>query len=161
MAQIEPAFQVNDLPFLSTSEAQAHKVPDGKVGQVLAKKLEAKGVISLAYMESGFRHMINNVRPVNRPEDVKGVKYRVMQNPVYIGMFSSLGRNAVPMAWGETYTAVQQGAIDGLELPIGPIDQIQRRAKRVRCNAELGAGGGLAGAGMIDHPSDACLCWRV
>src|SRR5690606_39457414 len=57
--------------------------------------------------------LVNNVRPVEKPEDVSGVKYRVMQNPVFIGMFSSLGGNAVPMAWGETYTAVQQGAIDG------------------------------------------------
>ena len=125
VAQVEPAFQLNDLPFLFSSETQAHKVLDGKVGQVLAKKLEAKGVIALAFMEGGFRHMINNVRPVNKPEDVKGVKYRVMQNPVYIEMFSSLGGNAVPMAWGETYTAVQQGTIDGLELPIGPIDSLK------------------------------------
>jgi tripartite ATP-independent transporter DctP family solute receptor len=122
VAQIEPAFQVNDLPFLFSSEAQAHKVLDGKVGQMLAKKLEAKGVISLGYMEGGFRHMINNVRPVSKPEDVKGVKYRVMQNPVYIDMFSSLGGSAVPMAWGETFTAVQQGTIDGLEIPIAVID---------------------------------------
>ena len=67
--------------------------------------------------------MINNVRPVEKPDDVKGVKYRVMQNPVFIGMFSSLGGNAVPMAWGETFTAVQQGAIDGLEIPLAVIDQ--------------------------------------
>ncbi len=73
-------------------------------------------------MEGGFRHMINNVRPVTKPEDVKGVKYRVMQNPVYIDMFSSLGGSAVPMAWGETFTAVQQGTIDGLEIPIAVID---------------------------------------
>ena len=125
VAQVEPAFLVNDLPFLYSSEAQAHKVLDGKVGQTLAKKLESKGIVALAFMEGGFRHMINNVRPVNRPDDVKGVKYRVMQNPVYIGMFSALGGNAVPMAWGETYTAVQQGAIDGLELPIGPIDSLK------------------------------------
>ena len=122
IAQIEPAFQVNDLPFLYANEAQAHKVLDGKVGQTLAKKLEAKGVISLGFMEGGFRHMINNVRPVTKPEDVKGVKYRVMQNPVFIDMFSSLGGNAVPMAWGETFTAVQQGTIDGLEIPIAVID---------------------------------------
>jgi TRAP-type C4-dicarboxylate transport system substrate-binding protein len=63
------------------------------------------------------------VRPVEKPEDVQGVKYRVMQNPVYIGMFSSLGGNAVPMAWGETFTAVQQGTIDGLEIPLAVIDQ--------------------------------------
>ena len=125
IGQIEPAFQVNDLPFLFRDEAQAHKVLDGKVGQLLAKKLEAKGIISLGYMEGGFRHMLNNVRPVNKPEDVKGVKYRVMQNPVYIDMFSSLGGNAVPMAWGETYTAVQQGTVDGLELPVGPTDSLK------------------------------------
>ena len=125
VAQIEPAFQLNDLPFLYSSETQAHKVLDGKVGQTLASKLEPKGIIALAFMEGGFRHMINNVRPVNRPEDVKGVKYRVMQNPVYIDMYSALGGNAVPMAWGETYTAVQQGTIDGLELPIAVIDALK------------------------------------
>ena len=122
VAQIEPAFQVNDLPFLYSSEAQAHKVLDGKVGQTLAKKLDGKGIVALGFMEGGFRHMINNVRPVNRPDDVKGVKYRVMQNPMYIDMFSALGGSAVPMAWGETFTAVQQGTIDGLEIPIAVID---------------------------------------
>jgi tripartite ATP-independent transporter DctP family solute receptor len=123
IAQIEPAFQLNDLPFLFESEAQAQKVLDGPVGQKLAKKLEAKGVLLLGFFEGGFRSMINNVRPVEKPEDVRGVKYRVMQNPVYIGMFSSLGGNAVPMAWGETFTAVQQGTIDGLEIPLAVIDQ--------------------------------------
>jgi TRAP-type transport system periplasmic protein len=123
ISQIEPAFQLNDLPFLFENEAQAQKVLDGSVGKKLADKLDAKGVKVLGYMEGGFRNMINNVRPVNKPDDIKGVKYRVMQNPVYIGMFSSLGGNAVPMAWGEVFTAVQQGAIDGLEIPLSIIDQ--------------------------------------
>lgn len=123
IAQIEPAFQLNDLPFLYASEAQARGVLDGPLGQKLAARLESKGIKLLGWMEGGFRNMINNVRPVEKPEDVKGVKYRVMQNPVFIGMFSSLGGNAVPMAWGETFTAVQQGAIDGLEIPLAVIDQ--------------------------------------
>ncbi|MFM9888968.1 MAG: TRAP transporter substrate-binding protein [Burkholderiales bacterium] len=123
ISQIEPAFQLNDLPFLFENEAQAQKVLDGSVGKKLADKLDAKGVKVLGYMEGGFRNMINNVRPVTKPDDIKGVKYRVMQNPVYIGMFSSLGGNAVPMAWGEVFTAVQQGAIDGLEIPLSIIDQ--------------------------------------
>ena len=123
IAQIEPTFQLNDLPFLYENEAQAQRVLDGPVGQKLAAKLEAKGIKLLGWMEGGFRNMINNVRPVEKPDDVKGVKYRVMQNPVFIGMFSSLGGNAVPMAWGETFTAVQQGAIDGLEIPLAVIDQ--------------------------------------
>jgi TRAP-type transport system periplasmic protein len=123
IAQIEPAFQLNDLPFLFESEPQAQKVLDGSVGKKLAGKLEKKGVVLIGFFEGGFRSMINNVRPVEKPEDVQGVKYRVMQNPVYIGMFSSLGGNAVPMAWGETFTAVQQGTIDGLEIPLAVIDQ--------------------------------------
>lgn len=122
IAQIEPAFQVNDLPFLYANEAQAHKILDGKVGQDLAKRLEAKGIVALGYMEGGFRHMINNKRPVSNPADVQGVKYRVMQNPMYIDMFTSLGGAAVPMAWGETFTAVQQGTIDGLEIPVAVIE---------------------------------------
>jgi TRAP-type transport system periplasmic protein len=80
-------------------------------------------VIPLGYMEGGFRHMINNVRPIAKPEDLRGIKFRVLQSPVYIEMYRSLGGNAVPMAWGETFTAVQQGAIDGLEIPLGVIDQ--------------------------------------
>jgi tripartite ATP-independent transporter DctP family solute receptor len=122
VAQLEPAFSLNDLPFLFSSEAQAHKVLDGAVGTELSTKLASKGIVVLGFMEGGFRNMINNKRPVTTPADVKGVKYRVMQNPVYIDMFNSLGGSAVPMAWGETFTAVQQGTIDGLEIPLSVID---------------------------------------
>ncbi|MCS6891542.1 MAG: TRAP transporter substrate-binding protein [Rhodovarius sp.] len=123
IAQIEPAFQVNDMPFLYGSEAQAHAVLDGPVGAALRSRLEARGVIALGYMEGGFRHMINNIRPIHRPEDLRGIKFRVLQSPIYIEMFRTLGGNAVPMAWGETFTAVQQGAVDGLEIPLGVIEQ--------------------------------------
>ncbi|MBU2090570.1 MAG: TRAP transporter substrate-binding protein, partial [Alphaproteobacteria bacterium] len=99
VANIEPSFQLNDLPFLYSSEGQAQKLLDGEIGGALSKKLAAKGVIVLGYMEGGFRHMINNRKPVVNPDDVSGVKYRVMQNPVFIDMFSSLGGSAVPMAW--------------------------------------------------------------
>ncbi|MDP2033475.1 MAG: TRAP transporter substrate-binding protein [Polaromonas sp.] len=122
IAQLEPAFSVNDLPFLFANEAQAHKVLDGAVGAELARRLATKSIVVLGYMEGGFRNMINNKRPVNTPGDVAGVKYRVMQNPVFIDMFNSMGGSAVPMAWGETFTAVQQGTIDGLEIPLAVID---------------------------------------
>ena len=122
LAQIEPAFQVNDLPFLYSSAAQAQKVLDGPVGQDLAARLAKKGIVTLGFMEGGFRQMINNKKPVTGPDDVKGVKYRVMQNPTYIDMFNSMGGAAVPMACGETYTAVQQGTVDGLEIPVAVID---------------------------------------
>jgi tripartite ATP-independent transporter DctP family solute receptor len=122
IAQLEPAFSINDLPFLYATESQAHKVLDGAIGQELTAKLATKGIAVLGFMEGGFRNMINNKRPVSTPSDVKGVKYRVMQNPVFIDMFNSLGGSAVPMAWGETFTAVQQGTIDGLEIPLAVID---------------------------------------
>lgn len=121
IANIEPAFQLNDMPFLFANEAQAHLVLDGEVGQEILGKLLAKGMVGMGFAEGGFRHMINNTRPVAKPDDVAGVKFRTMQNPVFIGMFSSLGGNPTPMAWSETFTAAQQGTIDGLEIPLAVI----------------------------------------
>lgn len=121
IANIESAFQLNDMPFLYANEEQAHAVLDGEIGQELMGRLAKHNIVGLGFSEGGFRHMINNERPVSTPADVEGVKYRVMQNPVFIGMFKSLGGNAVPMAWGEVYTAVQQGTIDGLEIPLAVI----------------------------------------
>lgn len=122
IAQIEPAFQINDMPFLFPDEATAQRGLDGAMGRSLAERLERRGIVSLGYMEGGFRQMINNVRPIVHPADVRGVKFRVLQSPIFIGMYNALGGTAVPMAWGETFTAVQQGTIDGLEIPLAVID---------------------------------------
>lgn len=118
VANVEPAFQINDMPFLFSDSEQAADVLDGKLGDLLAARLRTHGAVVLGYHEGGFRNMLNNVRPVVKPEDVQDVKYRVMQNPVFIDMFQSLDGNAIPMAWGETFTAMQQGTIDGLEMPV-------------------------------------------
>jgi tripartite ATP-independent transporter DctP family solute receptor len=112
------AFMVFDLPFIFPSAEVAHKVLDGETGQMLLSRLDKLQIVGLAYSEGGFRHMINNVKPINVPEDTKGIKFRVMTTPIYIGLFQSLGSNAVPMPWGEVFTAVQQKVIDGLEIPI-------------------------------------------
>lgn len=122
LAQIQPTFHVADLPFLFPSTEVAHEVLDGPIGEKIVGDLESKGIKFAGFMELGFRHMVNNVRPVRVPEDVIGVKYRVMQNPLFIAMFESLGGNAVPMSWGEMFGALQQGAIDGMEAPLGIID---------------------------------------
>jgi len=112
------SFMVLDLPFIFPNERVAHAVLDGDVGQMLLERLKGLKIVGLAYSEGGFRHMINNVRPIYTPEDTKGIKFRVMTTPIYIGLFQSLGSNAVPMPWGEVFTAVQQKVIDGLEIPI-------------------------------------------
>ena len=122
VANLEPTYQLVDLPFLFGSAEQAHQVLDGPVGQELAANLRDDGVVSLGAAEGGFRNMINNTRPVRTPEDVEGVKYRTMQNPVFIEMFSSLGGSPVPMAWGEVFTAMQQGTVDGLEIPASVVN---------------------------------------
>jgi TRAP-type C4-dicarboxylate transport system substrate-binding protein len=92
------AFMVFDLPFIFPSAEVAHKVLDGESGQMLLSRLEKLQIVGLAYSEGGFRHMINNVKPVNTPDDTKGIKFRVMTTPIYIGLFQSLGSNAIPMA---------------------------------------------------------------
>lgn len=122
-SSIVPEFAITDLPFLFANETQARAVLDGEVGQALAEKVKDKGLLVLGYMEGGFRNLVNNVRPINTPDDMKGVKFRVIQSPIYIEMVESLGGNAVPMAWGEVFTAVQQGTIDGLEAPPSVIEQ--------------------------------------
>ncbi|TFL19455.1 DctP family TRAP transporter solute-binding subunit [Jannaschia formosa] len=122
VANIEPTYQLVDLPFLFGSAEQAHDMLDGPVGDQLAENLRQHGVVSLGAAEGGFRNMINNMRPVRTPEDVEGVKYRTMQNPVFIEMFSSLGGSPIPMAWGEVFTAMQQGTVDGLEIPTSVVN---------------------------------------
>lgn len=122
IANVEPAFLLNDLPFLYANEPQAHTVLDGTVGNLMLSKLAAKKIVGLGFIEGGFRQMINNKRAIAKPDDVTGVKFRVMQNPVYVEMFSSLGGNAVPMAFSEVFTATQQGTVDGLELPVAVVN---------------------------------------
>jgi tripartite ATP-independent transporter DctP family solute receptor len=114
-------FMVFDLPFIFPSEQVAHKVLDGEAGKMVLSRLEKLQIVGLAISEGGFRHMINNVRPVNTPEDTKGIKFRVMTTPIYIALFQSLGSNAVPMPWGEVFTAMQQKVVDGLEIPLSVI----------------------------------------
>jgi tripartite ATP-independent transporter DctP family solute receptor len=121
MANVEPAFLVNDLPFLYASDQQAYDALDGKLGQMLSKKMEQYGVITLGYASGGYRNMINNVRPIVTPDDVAGIKWRVMPSPLFLGMFAALKGNAIPTPWAETYTAMQQGTVDGMEIPISVI----------------------------------------
>ncbi len=116
-----PIYGVIDLPFLFTGPKHAYKVLDGPIGQKLLAEMDKVGWKGLAFAERGFRNLTNNKRPVKEPKDVKGLKIRVMQNPVYVDTFKTLGANAVPMAWTEVLTALQQGTVDGQENPLNVI----------------------------------------
>ena len=116
-----PAFGVIDLPFLFRDPDHAYKVLDGSIGQKLLAEMESQGWKGLSFGERGFRNLTNSKRAVKTPEDIKGLKIRVMQNPVYVDSFKALGANAVPMAWTEVLTALQQGTVDGQENPLNVI----------------------------------------
>ena len=112
---------VLDMPFLFASNEEAYKVLDGEIGKELLATLEDAGLKGLAYAERGFRNVTNSVRPVTCAADLAGLKLRVMENEVYTATFKALGVNAVPMAWSEALTAMQQGTIEGEENPINVI----------------------------------------
>ena len=78
-------------------------------------------IVGLGFAEAGFRHTINNVRPIRTPEDFEGIRLRVQPSDLFVDAFTALGASPTAMAWGETFTAVQQGAVDGLEIPLNVI----------------------------------------
>ena len=112
---------VLDMPFLFASNEEAYKILDGEIGQELLDKLENAGLKGLAYAERGFRNITNSVKPVASAADVENLKLRVMENEVYTKTFQALKVNAVPMAWQDALTALQQGTIEGQENPINVI----------------------------------------
>ncbi len=108
-------FNAFNLPYFFRSVDHMHKVVDGEIGTDLLNKLEAGGLIGLGYMDAGSRSFYNNVRPIKSIDDVKGLKIRVMQNPIFIEMVNAMGGNGLPIAFNELYTAMQTGVVDGAE----------------------------------------------
>jgi tripartite ATP-independent transporter DctP family solute receptor len=110
-----------DTPFLFNNAREADAMLDGPIGQKVMDKLQEKGLVGLVYWENGFRNLTNSKRPVTKLEDLDGVKLRVMQNPVYLESFKSLGANAVPMAFSELFGALETKTVDGQENPFNTI----------------------------------------
>src|SRR6266496_1488825 len=111
-------FALVDFPFLFDTPKEADAVMDGPVGKALADKLPAKGLISLAYWELGFRNLTDSKRPVTKADDIVGLKLRVIQSPIYVDTWKALGANPVPMAFAEVYSGLEQKTIDGQENPV-------------------------------------------
>ncbi len=116
-----PRMFVVDLPFLFRDREHAYKVLDGPIGRELLDAFSAKGIKGLAFWENGFRQMTNSVRPIEKPEDLRGIKIRTMENKVHLSAFRAFGASPTPMAWSEVYTALQQKTIDAQENPIAII----------------------------------------
>lgn len=126
-----PAVKILDIPFLFRDKAHARAVLDGPIGQALLKEFDSKGFKALAWSENGVRHMTNNKRPINLPDDLKGLKMRTMENPVHVAAYKGFGIITTPMAFPEVFTALQQGVVDGQENPLSVImaakfEQVQK-----------------------------------
>ena len=115
-----PEAAVFDLPFIFRDIPHAYKALD-TVGMEICKPLEKRGIKVLSMWENGVRHMTNNRNPIRKPADMKGLKIRVMEQPIYIEMMKILGASPTPMAFGELFTALQQGVVDGQENPAAHI----------------------------------------
>ena len=113
-----PEVKIVDIPFLFRDYDHARKVMDGPIGQDLQKKMEAKGLINLAWTENGFRHMTNSKRAINQATDANGLKMRTMENKVHMDGYKTFGILPTPMPFPELFTALQQGTVDGQENPI-------------------------------------------
>jgi tripartite ATP-independent transporter DctP family solute receptor len=111
-----PEGQVFDLPYLVQTRDQGLALLNGSIGDWWRETLRQRtGVRSLGFVDYGFRQVYNKTRPIKTPDDLKGLKLRVLENPTYIATYRTLGVKATPMAYGEVYTALQQGVIDGGE----------------------------------------------
>ncbi|MBX3624803.1 MAG: TRAP transporter substrate-binding protein [Rhizobacter sp.] len=114
-------FGVINLPMTFNNEKEADAVLDGPFGQKLLATLPEKGLIGLGFWENGFRHVTNSRRPIQRADDLNGLKLRVIQSPLFLDTFNALGTNATPMPFTELYTAMEQAAVDGQENPAATI----------------------------------------
>ncbi len=121
LAGFDPRIQIIDLPYLFEDRAEAYAALDGELGKAISDNLPEQGFVNLGYPENGFRHVTNNSRPIYEPADLEGLKIRTMEIPAHIDYFKALGANPTPMSWGELYTALQQGTVDGQENPIAMI----------------------------------------
>jgi tripartite ATP-independent transporter DctP family solute receptor len=118
IAQFCPEMGVWDLPYLFRDSAHAYSVLDGPIGKRVTENcMKKSGVRNLAYTENGWRHFTNRIRPITKPDDLKGLKIRSITAPMMVETIRALGANPVPVAWGEVYMALQQGVADGQENP--------------------------------------------
>lgn len=107
---------VLDLPFMWQGYEHAHKVLDGEVGKSLAKEYEGRGIKILGWQDSwGYRNVVTTKKEIKTAADLKGLKIRTIQTPTYVAALNAMGASATPMAFGEVYTALQTGVLDGFE----------------------------------------------
>ncbi len=125
LGNFEPRVQILDLPFLLPSEEIMMKVLDGPVGRKILDTLDGHGMYAVNFWGAGFRHMTNNIRAIEEPESLKGIKMRTMQSPILLSTYRNFNSNPTAMAFTEVYNGLQQGVIEGQENPIANISTMR------------------------------------
>jgi tripartite ATP-independent transporter DctP family solute receptor len=118
MGPIVDDINVINMPFLFKNTAHANKMMDGPIGQELLDKITASpnaNLVALCWMDSGARSLYNTKHPIKGIEDVKGLKFRVIGNPIFVDMMNALGGNGISMGYDQVFSALQTGVIDGAE----------------------------------------------
>lgn len=121
LANFNEQMYLFDLPFLLNDNAAMMRVLDGEVGTELLGTLDANNLHGIAMWGAGFRHMTNNIRPINGPADLAGIKMRTLQAPTILSTYRAYGANPTAMAYVEVYNGLQQGVIEGQENPLANI----------------------------------------
>jgi len=103
------------LPYIFRSEDHMHKVMDGAIGDQIKAAFEPAGLVALAFYDAGARSFYNKTKPINAVADMAGLKFRVIQSDIFVDMVAALGANATPMPYGEVYSSIETGVIDGAE----------------------------------------------
>ena len=115
LAEFEKSLNVLQLPYLYKDADQMWRVLEGPIGDEFLKSVEDNGLVGLSWFDAGARNFYDSVRPITKLSDMKGLKIRVQESQLMMGMVSALGANATPMAYGEVYSGLQTGVIDGAE----------------------------------------------
>jgi len=106
------------MPFLMPDYAAIDALTQGEVGKQIFATVEKAGAVPLAWGENGYREVTNSKKPIKTPEDLKGMKFRVVGSPIYADMFSAMGANPTQMSWADAQPALSSGAVDGQENPL-------------------------------------------
>lgn len=126
MGGFVPSFVLFDMPYIFQDHDHAYRVLDGEVGQELADEfLDVTGVRILGWTENGFRFLTNSLRPVVEPADLDGFRHRTQESSAQLATWRAFGANAMPMAWPEVYTGLQQRVIHSQENPVATIVDMQ------------------------------------
>lgn len=124
-APVIPEMNIFSLPFFINTFENLDQLEYGETGKKIFEAMDKKGLVGLAWAENGFRQVTNSVREIKRPEDMKGMRLRVVGSPIFIDIFRQLGADPVNMNWGDAQTAFQQGVVDGQENPVGVLIPVQ------------------------------------